>query len=82
MQDVGALNSDNASLNAERREQDVRAVVLDDLAHFVEAFEQNGIKLGVCDHDRLDKHFGGHYKIVQTLLSTENTLRVLSRDVD
>lgn len=81
MQDIGALDANNTSLDTEWREQDIRAIVLNDLAHFVKALKQNGIKLGVSYHHWLHKHLGGHDKIMQSLLRTQDTLRVFTCDV-
>src|SRR5690348_3910179 len=82
MQNVGALDADNASLNAKRGQQDIGAVVLDYFAHLVQSLEQDGVKLGVGYHDGLDEDLGGHDKIMQTGLGTKNRLGVLSSDVD
>jgi hypothetical protein len=82
VQDIGALNANNAALESKRWQQNVRAVVLDDLAHLVQALEDDGVNLGVSDHDRLHEDLGGHDKIVQTLLCAQDGLGALTRDVD
>lgn len=64
MQDISALNTDNTALDTERWEQNVGAVILDDLAHFVETLQQNGIELGVSHHHWLHKHLCGHDKVM------------------
>jgi hypothetical protein len=74
MQDIGALDSDNTTLDAQRGQQNVGAVVFDDLANFVKALEQNGIKLGISHHDGLHKDFGRHDEIMQALLGTKDAL--------
>jgi len=82
VQDIGALDSDHASLDAEWRQQDVRAIVLDDLAHFVETLKQDRIQLSVSHHDRLHEDFGGHDKIVQALLRTNDGLGGFTCNID
>lgn len=82
MKNIGSLNTDNATLHAQRRQEDVGAIVLDDLAHFVKAFENDGIKLCVCHHDGLHKYLGRHDQIMKALLGPKNAFRVLTSDVD
>jgi hypothetical protein len=72
MQDICALDSDHTPLDTEWRQQDVGAIVLDDLSHLVKAFEENGIELGVSHHDRLHKDLCRHDEIMQALLGTQN----------
>jgi hypothetical protein len=68
MKNIGTLDSDHTSLDTERRQQDIGAIVLDDLAHLVKTLEQNSIELGVSHHDGLHKDLCRHDKIVQALL--------------
>ena len=82
MENVSALHAHDASLDAEWWHQDVRAVVLDDLAHLVEALEQDGVQLSVSDHNGLHEDLCLHDQVVQTLLGAQNAFRVLTGDVD
>lgn len=82
VQDICALNSDHAALNSERWQQDVGAIIVDDLTDLIQSFKQDGVELGVCDHDGFHEHLGRHDKIVETLLRTQNAFRGFTRDVD
>ena len=81
MQDISALDSNHTSLYPKWWQQDVRAIVLNNLAHLVQSFEQNCIKLSISNHHWLHKDLGGHDKIMQALFGTNDALGSFSRNI-
>lgn len=82
MENIGALDAHDTTLQSQGRQKNVGAVVLDDLAHLVKTLEQDRIQLGVRHHHRLHEDFGGHDQVMQALLGTQDGLGALSRDVN
>jgi hypothetical protein len=82
MQDIRALYTNNTALESKRGEQDVRTIVLNDLAHFVKSLEQYSVQLGIRHHDRLDKNLGRHNQVMKPLLCAQDAFRALSRNIN
>lgn len=82
MQSFAALDPDHVALACKRREQDVGAVCLENLADLVEAREENAVNLGRRDSDILHVQSNARNGLMELLLSQFNGLRAFSRDED
>lgn len=82
MQDLSALDTDEASLASQLREEDIRSIHLHHFANLVEAVKQDLVDLARGDHNVFDVDLDAHDQFSQLLLGSCNVLLALARDVD
>lgn len=81
VQNLGALDTHQAPLAAELREENIGAVHFHHLPDLVEAVKQNVVNLVGIDDDILDVDLDSHHQLSQLLFGTGNLFLGITRNV-